>query len=69
MRRNNPRICAAIVNDDLKANPAMLNEDPYGKGWIAVIAPESLDSEIGAMQSGAGLEDWAKAQYAEKKVE
>jgi glycine cleavage system H protein len=57
------------VNEDLKANPAMLNEDPYGTGWIAVIAPENLDGEIGAMQSADGLEDWAKAQYAEKKTE
>ena len=57
------------VNEALKANPAMLNEDPYGTGWIAVIAADDLDAEIGALQGGDGLEDWAKAQYAEKKVD
>jgi glycine cleavage system H protein len=25
------------VNDELKETPEMINEDPYGKGWIAVI--------------------------------
>ena len=25
------------VNDELKESPELINEDPYGKGWIAVI--------------------------------
>ncbi len=25
------------VNDELEASPELLNEDPYGEGWIAVI--------------------------------
>ncbi|MEK6693594.1 MAG: glycine cleavage system protein GcvH [Nitrospirota bacterium] len=25
------------VNEDLSDSPEMINEDPYGKGWIAVI--------------------------------
>jgi len=25
------------VNEDLSESPEMLNEDPYGKGWIAVL--------------------------------
>jgi glycine cleavage system H protein len=25
------------INEDLAESPEMLNEDPYGKGWIAVI--------------------------------
>jgi glycine cleavage system H protein len=28
------------VNDDLPESPEILNEDPYGKGWIAVIELE-----------------------------
>ncbi|HMK42858.1 MAG TPA: glycine cleavage system protein GcvH [Dissulfurispiraceae bacterium] len=34
------------VNDKLADNPEIINEDPYGKGWIAVIeidAPAELD--------------------------
>mgnify|MGYP001266198595 FL=1 len=26
------------VNTELETNPELINEDPYGKGWIAVIA-------------------------------
>lgn len=34
------------VNDDLPENPEMLNEDPYGDGWIIKIEmndPEEID--------------------------
>ena len=30
------------VNQDLDANPELINEDPYGKGWMVVI--ETSDS-------------------------
>jgi glycine cleavage system H protein len=33
------------VNDDLAESPEVINEDPYGKGWIAVVEIES-PSEI-----------------------
>lgn len=26
------------ANTDLETNPELINEDPYGKGWIAVIS-------------------------------
>ena len=58
----------AEVNEELKENPGLLNEDPYGKGWIAVITPDNLDGEIGSLQGVDGLEDWIKAQFAEKKA-
>ncbi len=58
----------AEVNEKLKENPGIINEDPYGKGWIAVITPDNLDGEIGNLQGADGLEDWIKAQFAEKKA-
>ena len=57
----------AEVNEELKENPGLLNEDPYGKGWIAVITPDNLDGEIGSLQGADGLAEWVAAQYAEKK--
>ena len=56
-------------DDELKGKPAFLNEDAYGKGWIALIEPTALDSEIGDLQGADGLEDWVKKEYAEKKAE
>ncbi|MCF2136314.1 MAG: glycine cleavage system protein H [Candidatus Thorarchaeota archaeon] len=55
------------VNEELKGNPGLLNEDPYGKGWIAVIEATNLDEELAALQGADGLEDWIKAQFAEKR--
>ena len=31
------------VNDELQFSPELVNQDPYGKGWIAVI--EIADDE------------------------
>lgn len=39
------------VNDALEVSPGRINEDPYGDGWICVLAlanPQSLDLLIGA---------------------
>jgi glycine cleavage system H protein len=33
------------VNEELSETPEMINDDPYGKGWIAVIEVEDM-SEI-----------------------
>jgi len=38
----------AEVNADLVDAPERLNEDPYGEGWICVIAP-SDDTELDAL--------------------
>ena len=58
----------AEVNEALKDNPGLLNDDPYGAGWIALITPDNLDGDIGALQGADGLADWVAAQYAEKKA-
>lgn len=30
------------VNDTLEHSPELVNQDPYGKGWIVVIEPEDV---------------------------
>ncbi|PUA32095.1 MAG: hypothetical protein B9J98_04400 [Candidatus Terraquivivens tikiterensis] len=34
------------VNEALKSQPKLLNEDPYGKGWLAIIKPSKLEEEL-----------------------
>jgi len=34
------------VNTELNEKPELVNQDPYGKGWIAKIRLENLDNEI-----------------------
>jgi len=39
------------TNVELESSPQMINEDPYGKGWIVVIetsAPASLEDTLSA---------------------
>lgn len=57
----------AEVNDGLKDNPGLLNADPYGAGWIAVLEPTDFDGEVGALNKPT--EDWVKKEYAEKKAQ
>ena len=33
-------------NNALSENPGIINQDPYGKGWVTVIRPTSLDKEL-----------------------
>jgi len=33
-------------NEALKTQPKLLNEDPYGRGWLAVLQPSKLDDEL-----------------------
>ncbi len=48
------------INEDLRMNPALLTQDPYDNGWVAVIDPTSLPTELGNMHGGNNLESWAK---------
>ena len=34
------------VNEELESKPELLNEDPYGEGWLLVVAPSNLDEDL-----------------------
>ncbi|HUS77570.1 MAG TPA: glycine cleavage system protein GcvH [Patescibacteria group bacterium] len=34
------------VNEELLDSPELINEDPYGKGWIAKITPSDLQGDL-----------------------
>ncbi len=51
------------VNEDLAETPEIINEDPYGKGWIAVLEIEDesqADSLMDASEYEKYLEEEAK---------
>jgi glycine cleavage system H protein len=37
------------VNDALTTAPELVNQDPYGRGWIAVIKPINLQGELATL--------------------
>jgi glycine cleavage system H protein len=42
----------ASVNRELRRDPGMFKDYPYGKNWICVIAAEDLDTELPALKIG-----------------
>jgi len=43
------------VNEDLKANPSLANDDPYDVGWLAILKPEDWDSVKGNLVLGSDV--------------
>jgi len=48
-----------MVNEVVKAKPALINEDPYGEGWFVKIKPADWAGESAALVTG----DAAVAAY------
>jgi glycine cleavage system H protein len=51
------------VNDDLAESPEIINEDPYGKGWIAVVEmdnPAEADDLMDSSEYEKYIEEEAK---------
>ena len=51
----------AKINTDLKDHPEVVNADPYGKGWMAVI-DLSNSAEVDGLMTAAQYEDFLKKQ-------
>lgn len=51
-----------------KRETALLNDDPYGEGWVAILKPTGdLNEELNQLISGDKLEPWAKEELKEIK--
>jgi glycine cleavage system H protein len=51
------------VNEELSESPEIINEDPYGKGWVAVVEIENLselDELMDASEYGKHIEEESK---------
>ncbi len=59
------------LNDDALRTPSVINDDPYGRGWVAIIAPENLEAELGDLIKGSdkeALEAWLKEEKEKHAV-
>ncbi len=45
------------INEELSSKPRLINQDPYGEGWIALIHPDKFEEESGNLLN--------QKQYAE----
>jgi len=49
------------VNEELEDEPSLINEDPYGKGWIFTLKPSNPDELAQLMQKDKAIE-WLKQE-------
>ncbi len=41
------------VNEAVSGNPGLINDDPYGEGWLVKLQPSDWEGESGALKTGA----------------
>ena len=61
----------AEINPGLSDKPSLINDSPYGDGWVALIEPENLDAELKTLIPGsdkATLEAWLKEEIEKAGV-
>jgi glycine cleavage system H protein len=49
------------VNEEVTSKPEILNEDPYGKGWLLVVSPSNLDEELKNLMDFNSAVEWHKS--------
>ncbi|MCK4757918.1 MAG: glycine cleavage system protein GcvH [Thermoplasmata archaeon] len=56
------------VNEDIEDEPNLINDDPYGEGWVLKIEPSDLDADLAALKKpGPEFEAWMKNEIEDKK--
>lgn len=54
------------VNEQLATNPSLVNEDPYGAGWVAKLRPDDFSADSSDLVTGAeGVERYRSFLEAE----
>jgi glycine cleavage system H protein len=58
------------VNEAINDDTALINTDPYGAGWILVIAPSNLDEDIGKLIHGPdSVNEWIAGELKKAEAE
>ncbi len=53
------------VNEEVLKSPKLVNEDPYGRGWMVIIKPTNLEEELARLVTGNQATDWLKKDIKE----
>lgn len=48
------------VNEEVQSKPELLNEDPYGKGWLLIVKPSNLQEELPNLMDFNQAVEWHK---------
>jgi len=50
------------VNNEVQSKPELLNEDPYGRGWLLIVKPGTLETELTNLMDFNAAVEWHKNQ-------
>lgn len=50
------------IDGEIDSKPELLNEDPYGEGWLIVVTPTNLDAELKDIMDFNVALEWHKEQ-------
>lgn len=48
------------VNEEVQSKPELLNEDPYTKGWLLIVKPTDLQTELSNIMDFDKAVEWHK---------
>jgi len=48
------------VNEELRDKPELLNQDPYGSGWLLALEPKKLDEELKSLMAFEEAKEWVQ---------
>jgi glycine cleavage system H protein len=50
------------VNSVLEESPELINQEPYGRGWMSVVQPENLEQDLGVLMTAEAYSNLARKQ-------
>ena len=50
------------VNSILEESSELINQDPYGRGWMALLQPENLEQDLGRLMTAQAYSGLARQQ-------
>lgn len=53
------------VNQQVLQQPGLINSDPYGQGWLVVIAPDDLEAGLAGLVHGPAVQAWLEESVRE----
>ena len=53
-------------NEDALRQPYLVNQDPYGRGWLVAIAPSDWDNDVSSLLSAEEMYAWAQEHEAQE---
>jgi len=55
------------ANPDLKSQPKVINEDPYGKGWLVTMKASQLEADKTNLMAAPQAAEWLRGEVSREK--